>query len=215
VVFLSSYVFNKLAAINQSQLDELNAKIQPLQELETRFNKASGDMKKARQDAEQYATWIQDRYYWADTLTELHKILIQVEADTADKLHTPTGIWIEKFLSATTEGAPGGGTPMPMPTPGLRGRPSAPPVAPTAPVATTGTNDLGVVTVIFRGVNLANATVPSANSDIAYATEAALKASPFFDKDQTQLAHTIDVDEASGTFSFGVNLKMKRPLKLP
>ena len=77
------------------------------------------------------------------------------------------------------------------------------------------TNELGVVTVLFRGVNLVNSTVPSANSDIAYAVAAALQASPYFDKDETQLAHTIDVDDASGTFSFGVNLKMKRPLKLP
>jgi hypothetical protein len=63
-------------------------------------------------------------------------------------------------------------------------------------------------------VNLASPTLPSANSDIAYAVESALKADPLFDKDGTQLSGTIDPVDATGTFTFGVNLKLKHPLKL-
>jgi hypothetical protein len=214
VVFLSSVVFKKLAEINNQQLTELNDKIAPLEDLKNKFDKASSDTKKTRQDADQFATWLKDRYYWADTLTELHQILISVEATTAANLHTPTGIWIEKFISAdTTEnGGEMGGAPPPPMMPDRRGIPAT--VQPAAAGAAS-TNELGVVTALFRGVNLVNSTVPSANSDIAFAVETALKASPYFDKDATQLAGTIDVDEPTGTFTFGVKIKMKRPLKLP
>ena len=77
VVFLSSFVFKKLAAINRDELDKLTEEIKPQQEKEVQFNKARDDSKKARLDADQFASWIQERYYWADVITELHKILIQ------------------------------------------------------------------------------------------------------------------------------------------
>ena len=71
-----------------------------------------------------------------------------------------------------------------------------------------------MVTVLFRGVNLDNPTTPSANSDIAYAVQTALKASPLFDKDETHLDGNIDSADSAGTFTFGVSLKLKRPMKL-
>ena len=237
VVVLSSFVFNKLAAINRDELDKLTEEIKPLQEKEVIFNKAQTELKKSHLDAEQFANWIQDRYYWADVLTELHKILIQVEADTGDKLHTATGVWIEKFISsqamaqAEEAAAQGGGMPMnpegasfdPLRRRGMAAQPPAE-VAPGMPLvdgatgakprSKTSTNEVSTLNILFRGVNLANATVPSANSDIAYAVENALKNSPLFDKDETQLAGTIDPGDATGTFTFGVNLKLKRPLKL-
>jgi hypothetical protein len=41
-----------------------------------------------------------------------------------------------------------------------------------------------------------------------------LKSSPLFDPKETQLSPQINVDEATGTFTFGVTLAIKRPLKL-
>ncbi len=100
VVFLSSFVFKRLAAINREELDKLTAEITPQQMKEEQFKKARADFDKARHDADQFANWINERYYWADVVTELHGILIQVEASTGATLNTPTGIWIEKFISA-------------------------------------------------------------------------------------------------------------------
>src|SRR6201999_3477117 len=74
--------------------------------------------------------------------------------------------------------------------------------------------EVSVVTILFRAVNLASPTLPSANTDIAFATEGALQASPMFDKAETQIIGTIDAVDASGTFTFEVNLKLKRPMKL-
>ena len=221
VVFLSAYVFQKLADINQQQLQNLNDKITPLQELEAKFNTANNNMKKAHGDADQYAAWINDKYYWADIITEVHGILVQVESSTGITLKTPTGVWIEKFISAPPisagDSVPGTSPPPPIygtDGTGRRATQIAPPGVPGAPTAAVSTNDNSVIEVLFRGVNLSS-TSPSANTDIAYATESALKASPFFDPAQTVLDGTIEADETSGTSSFGVKFKLKKPLKLP
>src|SRR5271156_966795 len=79
VVFASGFLFSKLADVNRQSLTELQAKIGPLQDRKTKFKKAMQDKAKAQMEAEQFAGWIGDRYYWADVLTELHTILIQVE----------------------------------------------------------------------------------------------------------------------------------------
>jgi len=219
-------------------------------------------MKSARADADQVAGWIQDRYYWADVLTELHGVLIDVESKTGTTLHTPTGVWIEKFISApgqiedTTLGSsPFGGngmTPIQETVPmhvqfdsmgrpvdvnghpvrgSMRSDPQAPvptadappPTDPSAPPATPGsrgaskasTNELANFKIVCRGVDVsATSGDPSSNIKIAYALEQALKGSPLFDSSETQLAGDNNSDPATGTFTFGVNLKLKRPLKL-
>jgi type IV pilus assembly protein PilM len=227
VVFLSSVVFGKLATINQEELDKITNDIKPLQEREVKFKNVVHQRDTAKADADQFADWIQQRYYWADVLTELHRVLIQVEADEHDKLHSDTGIWIEKFVSfepPSEDPSASGQNPYANPTgltPRYGGRrnpmPEAAPVAPVASVKALSKNsatEVSVVTILFRAVNLASPTLPSANTDIAFATEGALKASPLFDKDETQLSGTIDAVDASGTFTFEVNLKLKRPMKL-
>jgi hypothetical protein len=81
----------------------------------------------------------------------------------------------------------------------------------------TPTNQIDTVTLLCRGVDIATTSgVPSANTDIAFALELALKASPVFDSTNTSLAgdNGIAVDPATGTFTFGIKLKMKRPLKV-
>jgi hypothetical protein len=194
---------------------------------EVKFKQALDNLKKTKAEADQFADWIQERYYWADTLTELHRILIQVEADSGEKLHTATGIWIEKFVTTQpSDEAPGGGNPGNMGNnapPIFDNRrthrpPGSPPEASPAPGARpagkSSTNEISVITILFRGVNLANATVPSANTDIAYAVESALQQSPFFDKDETHLAGNIDPGDVTGTFTFGVSVKLKHPIKL-
>jgi type IV pilus assembly protein PilM len=229
IIFLTSAVFNKLGGIYQEELDKLNAKIQPLTAQESSFNNALADRKKAKDVADQYAGWITDRFYWADVLTEVHGLMIQVEADTSGKLHTPTGVWVEKFITANTDdsasaGGSGGPSnqgmtggfdprdprnrrgPRPGPTPAVPG--------PATPSATKGsTNEVSVITVVFRGVNLNNVS-PTADSDIYYATETALKASPMFDPTETHLDGQNDITADAPTFTFGMVIKLKKPIKL-
>jgi type IV pilus assembly protein PilM len=225
VVFASGFLFSKLADVNRQELDSLKTKITPLQDREQKFKKAMQDVTKSQQDVEQFAGWISDRYYWADVLTELHGILIVVEEDSRAKLRSDTGVWIEKFITSSDEGPPPVGRPVNnRPKPSNTTRPS-----PTTAPSTTGGpkvkaspgspgagNVIDSVTLICRGVDLTSSSgVPSANTDIAFATEKALKASSLFDSTNTSLtADPIAPDAATGTFSFGVKLKLKRPLKV-
>lgn len=234
VVFASSFLFNKLAAVNQDELSKLQATIQPLQERSEKFKRANAETKKSQQEAEQYANWIQDRYYWADVVTELHRVMILAEAGTTVTLRTPTGVWIERFTSAPLTDEAAGQQPVIPAVPGPRrhrdlstvsqdGSPATapqdlpPPPQPvaTAPASKAFASDLSNITIICRGVDLsATSGVPSANQDIAYAVEQALKASPFFDPAETGLAGDNNPDPTTGTFTFGVKLKLKHPLKL-
>jgi len=75
------------------------------------------------------------------------------------------------------------------------------------------TNEINIVTVICRAVSLAHVS-PSANSDIAYAVQNELRASPLFDPVKTELAGDTMPDETNFTFRFGVQVAFKRPLKL-
>ena len=235
VVFASSFIFKQLAGIYRDEYNKLSQEIEQPRHRKELFDKAMKDLKNTKTDAGQYASWMDGRYYWADVLAELHRVLIQVEADTGNKLRTPTGVWIEQFISAQdlqdsstvmdqTQGqgtfmasSPplrGGYSPNPM---GLNpdGTPAAAPgMAATPGAAAAITNDLSRITIVCRGVDVANISgVPSANQDIAYALERALKDSPLFDKDETQLAGDNNPDP-NGTFTFGVKLKLKRPLNL-
>jgi hypothetical protein len=40
-----------------------------------------------------------DRYYWADVLTELRQALIRVEGDMTTRLRSPMGVWVDQFVS--------------------------------------------------------------------------------------------------------------------
>ena len=53
-----------------------------------------------------------------------------------------------------------------------------------------------------------------ANLRVAYALENEVKTHALFDGEKTKLIHGPDTDEASGTFTFGVSLALKRPIKL-
>src|ERR1035441_6052082 len=82
-------------------------------------------MKKTRAEGDQMAAWMGDRYYWADVLTELRRVLIGVEQTTKDKLHTDAGVWIEQLMTAAPR-------PEGEATPGLEASPSPGARGPTA-----------------------------------------------------------------------------------
>ena len=66
-----------------------------------------------------------------------------------------------------------------------------------------------------RGLNLIKYD-PSANEKLAYALRDELLTSPMFDNKETKLSGDIEQVEATNsvTFSFGVTLKLKHPMKL-
>ena len=82
-----------------------------MQEKADQFNKIYGEVGATRQEADQIAAWMNDRYYWGNVLAELRRVLIRAENDVQKKLSAErpgvqAGIWIEQLTSlAPTESA--------------------------------------------------------------------------------------------------------------
>lgn len=90
--------------------------------------------------------------------------------------------------------------------------PSAPADGSAAPSTASNTNEISNFNVTFRAVSL-NHVGAAANKDVLYSVVQELQASPLFDKD-TRASGNIGNDEPPGTFTFTVNVKLKKPMKL-
>ena len=206
VAFAVGFLFDKLAKSKVSELEKLGPEVHARQDKSNAFNQVHKKLGSAQRDADQIVTWMNDRYYWGNVLAELRRVFIRAENDTqkelsAQKPGVQAGIWIEQMIAAP-------------PSAGEENSPSPNSGRAQSPTAASGqTNQVGGITLICRAVSLSNVD-PSANTGIAYALQRELQASPYFDPKATQLSGEISVDEASGTFTFGISAVLKKPLKL-
>ena len=237
------FLFSKLASVKKDQIEKLQPTIQQLQSKEQGFKRAYGDLKKIESTAEQYSLWIEEKYLWADVLREVRAALIRAEDSTKREFGTDTGVWIETLKSHTALGALSSAPEQATQAPaarryemdassralmmqrygGAEGRlppemaarfgiaPAGQPAA-ANPDGTAVTNQVGTIKIQCRGVSLRQSS--SADSKVAYAVHAELLASPLVDAAGTQLDPSITEDESTGTFSFGITLALKSPLKL-
>lgn len=67
--------------------------------------------------------------------------------------------------------------------------------------------------MVCRAVDMSSIKA-DANITIAFALQDELRASPMFDAEETQVDGKVVNDESNRTFTFGLTLKLKRPLKL-
>jgi type IV pilus assembly protein PilM len=105
VVFAVGWLFSKLAAYKEQEIADLKVKVEPLQQREAQFKRAYSQFQAATNEVGMLAQWIQDRFYWVDTLVELRRVLTRVEAGTKQRLGADTGVWIEKMISLESLGA--------------------------------------------------------------------------------------------------------------
>jgi hypothetical protein len=84
-----------------------------------------------------------------------------------------------------------------------------------APGKHGGTNETSI-TIVFRAVSLTKVSgQPEADKAIAFSVLQELQQSPLFDKDGTTFSGAgITPDEQTSTVTFGINARLKRPLKL-
>jgi hypothetical protein len=217
VAFAVGFLFQQLAVSKEKQITDLEPKVQEQQHKYDTFNAAYKKLTAATNEVGQVTTWMEQRYYWGDVLTEMRRCLIQAEDDIKKKL-TPqkpgveAGIWIEQMTTLANLGGPGGQSASnpqmaPPPPPG-NGAPAAAPGAAPDPSAT--------IMLVCRAVDLSSID-PSANNEIAYAVENTLKNSTnYFNPKFTQLSGNIttDVSSGTGTFTFAVTVTLAKPLHL-
>jgi type IV pilus assembly protein PilM len=201
VAFAVGFLFEKLAQSKLDEFEKLSPQVEITQAKAGQFRRASQNLEDALRERDQFTTWLEARYYWADVLTQLRGVLLRSEDGIKKKLSAQkpaveAGIWIEQ-MTTTPSGMAGA-------APDATANPS-----PDAAAAATQTP----INLLCRAVNL-SAVDPSANSEIAYAVESELKACPLFDPKTTQLTGQITPDDSNGTFTFGITLMLQNPLKL-
>jgi type IV pilus assembly protein PilM len=233
VAFAVGFLFEQLAQSKEKEYDDLSTPVKVIEAKSTQFKNAHTRLEAAQADADQFVAWMEARYYWPDVLTQLRGVLIRSEEDikkklSAQKPNVEAGIWIEQLTttpglqgaaafvtpSAPTQSPYGNNSPYGAGSQYGRQPPGAPAAAAApAPDQTPAASQGVPISLVCRAVNL-SAIDPSANSAIAYAVEAQLKACPVFDPKTTQLTGQITPDDSNGTLTFGVTLMLQNPLKL-
>lgn len=212
VAFAVGFLYQQLAASKEKEIAGLQPKVDQLNAKYTKFQSAYNKLKSATSEADQITTWMEERFYWVDVLSQLRGALIRSEYDIQKKLSVEkpgvqAGVWIEQF---TTLGnvAGAGQNAMPQTAYPVMAGPGPLPDQSQQPGATNN-----IIMVVCRAVNLSNVD-PSANSEIAYAVENQFKNCPIFDPKGTALTGNITPDDSNNTFTFGVAITLLNPLKL-
>ena len=213
VAFAVGFLFEKLAQSKEAEIKDLEPKVAVIQAKYDAFKRVYSKLQAAQKEADQIATWMEQRYYWGDVLGQLRNVLIRSEEDIKKKLSekksgVETGIWIEQLTTLPDLQAAGGGA---APIYAREGaiQPGQEVASPDGTPASQGTP----IHLICRALDLSNLD-PSANSEVAYAVEKELQACPSFDPKTTQLTGQITPDPATGTFTFGITVMLQNPLKL-
>ncbi len=232
VVAAMGLLFDKLAGVKNVELDKIRAEVEPQEARGKQFQKTFTELKKTQQEASRVVAWMNDRYYWADVLSELRRALVRVEDITKAKLRTDPGVWIEQLSANPPKSEASGSAPMAEPGTGEGAdvnRSQTPEPAQPAPAepgvagegasvptkAKASTDEIANIQVTFRAISQTSVS-PDANKETAYALLNELKSNPMFDGPETKFPGGIGIGdvEPPGTFTFAINIKLKRPLKL-
>jgi len=245
VVAAMGFIFDQLAGVRNAELQKAVDEVKPQEVRSELFKKENNNLRKAQKEVDQIVDWTNDRYYWADVLSELRNVLIRVETGARNKFRTESGVWVERMITApegegeavAVEGAPaaerpvGGGMssedrekfmrryglgPKGAPAPVADASQGQPGDALTSvPKKKANTNEVDTIDITFKAVTLSSVSA-SANSELAFAVRNELRGDPMFDSDETDFCPgcTLTADEPPGVFTFRMNLKLKKPLKL-
>jgi type IV pilus assembly protein PilM len=237
VVAAIGWLFSQLADAKVAASSELEQQITPMEQKSQQFRTAYQALQKTQKDVGQVVGWMDNRYYWADVLSNLRDALVRVESGVKTKMRADAGVWIERFETVEPTAMMGmeGGMPIPpgMPGAGMPGAGMPPPPAPGNPegappgtpgatpaggaapggIAKSGANEISTIEATFRAVDLTSVS-PSANPDIAYQVLNEIKNIQGGTLCDAELSPNITPVEPPGTFTFVVTIKLKHPLKL-
>jgi type IV pilus assembly protein PilM len=237
VVLAIGGYYSKLASLKSETFGTIKTRVQPLLADNRRLQTELRALDQLKQEKNQLHDWSAQRFFWADLLTELRQVLANTEAIRKAEMNgVDNGIWIEGFSSANPNLQTAGTTGSidlyeeeeeDDPYSGMDEETkrlmieryglesvggSAATTTTTTTTTTAATNQVDLFNVTCRAVSLKNLD-PTANDRLAYVLQGQLQSSEMFDPEGTKLAGPIsEIDEL--TFSFGVTLKLKNPLKL-
>src|SRR5690349_19134878 len=97
IVFIYGWFYGRVATDKETALNDLKAKVAPLQAAEQRLRDAMSLMKRAETEAGQYQAWMKDRLQWAELLVAMREALISVEAKKQTEFGRSVGVWVERM----------------------------------------------------------------------------------------------------------------------
>jgi len=238
VVFAYGMFYSQIAAVKRTSLETLSNELQPLQASVSQLEEQENQIKATTNQIDKLTDYLQDKFYWPDTLGEIRASLLRAE-NKQTQPGRPVGVWIEKFGTDTgssfqpeqqeeqNNGGISSGMMFYLRNPELARRyfpqlfkggnspvlPAENTEAETKKASTTSTNT-AVVEVRLRALNREKAGESGANSALAFAVQDEFKKNPAVDSDGTKLSGEIEkVENTSDTFTFGLTLKLKNAMK--
>jgi type IV pilus assembly protein PilM len=215
IVFIYGWFYQRVAADKAQVLDELKAKVAPLQQSEQRLRDAAGVMRRVESEAAQYQSWMTERLQWAELLVAMREAFIAVEGKKQQEFGRPVGVWIERLTANAPAdflvGCSGAARlaapppPKPVPVPGKGG------------AAQTITSEISTLTLTCASVNLRDFR-PEANTILAEAVAEELRLrSAHFSTNANETKVTGDMvgaDSTNLTIRFTVTATLRNPIKL-
>ncbi len=240
VVFAYGMFYGKIANVKRSSLEALQSNLAPFEQRVSRLEQEETGIKNATNEVQTLVDYLEDKFYWPDTLAEVRSVLTRVE-QAQRQPGREVGVWIEKFGSVQgaaaqsvqedTSSESTGYDPLAFyrKNPELMRRyfphlfqGGANPIATEDPAATPGadaskstanTNAI-VIDVKLRALNLEkNGLNPGVNGQLAFAVEEAFKTNSLFEATGTKLADVQTAEDKAETFTFGLKVQLKNPMR--
>ena len=227
IVYAFGLFYSNLADAKREALGKLTDKVGPMSNRARDIKEEIGRVQLAQVSADHFDAWLGDRTYWANVLMELRHILLQMETEGKETFNVDTAMWVESFepvvplmpvTGPKTIKKPLGGRRV---TPGPAGEPvpvlpASGAVTPPVDLALTNAPPTNAITTVIMKCRLLDLKSVGAdsNSKFAYMFEGALTNSPYFLPEGTKLSGNLDPAKDGLTYTFQVNLTLKRPLKL-
>ncbi|MGI8966402.1 MAG: pilus assembly protein PilM, partial [Limisphaerales bacterium] len=188
VIFAIVWFYDRIVAIKETAASKLEAQVAPLLQKKNSVNVARGEVEGLKKEADKIMGLVDARFYWAELLNEVRRIMIETEAKSKEQLNTEVGIWIKTFSPTLPTGtdfaAPAAG-PSEFVDPAFAARygvgkgAGMPAPTPAAAPSADSANDITTITLLCEGVNLDKIS-PSANGKVAYVLKDELMKSPYF-----------------------------------
>jgi hypothetical protein len=219
-------------------LEKVTAQVEPLKQRDETLKREMENLRKTQEETGQMAAWLEEQTFWADVFVEFRRVLLAAEEAQRQKLNSgpgTVGVWIDTLITtepsqpaaqtspeegSTSSSNPYGMDPILMKRYGLVPRTApaeggeaavADAGAPKKPKSSNSTNEISSISLTLRAVDLSRIKT-GANNELVFEVQNQLKASPFFDANETRFDGTMS--ESENTFSFPMKVKLKRPMKL-
>lgn len=236
-VFAYGWFYARVEAARREGLEKVTAQVEPLKQRDETLKREMETLRKAQEESGQMVAWLEDQTFWADVFVEFRRVLMAAEETQRQKLNSgpgTVGVWIDTLITteptqpaaqtspeegSTSSSNPYGMDPVLMKRYGLVPRAAtgdgeaaaADAGAPKKPKSSNSTNEIASISLTLRAVDLSRIKT-GANNELVFEVQNQLKASPFFDANETRFDGTLS--ESENTFSFPMKVKLKRPMKL-